>query len=103
MATVEAQLRALEDEKVAEAGKHAWEMRTLESTLNAAHAGKQVNMQQCIAHCMFKDAQTEIWLTYDERQHQCACLLLLGTNVDGTCLEGVQKHTTQQQHVQSDT
>ncbi len=88
MATVEAQLRAFEGGKVAEAEKHAQEMRTLESTLNAAHAGKQVSTQQHIAHCMFMEAhQTEIWLWYEERQHQCACLLLLGTNVDGTGLE----------------
>ena len=62
VATVEAQLRTLEDSKVAEAEKHAQEMRTLESTLNAAHAGKKVSTQQHIAHCMFMDTQTEIWL-----------------------------------------
>ncbi|DBB12118.1 TPA: hypothetical protein ACH3X3_006229 [Trebouxia sp. C0006] len=46
VATVEAQLRTLEDSKVAEAEKHAQEMRTLESTLNAAHAGKKVQEVQ---------------------------------------------------------
>lgn len=85
---MEARLTALEDEKLAEAERHTREMRTLESDLNAAHAGKQVSTQQHIAHCMFMEAhQTEIWLWYEERQHQCACLLLLGTNVDGTGLE----------------
>ncbi|DBA89691.1 TPA: hypothetical protein ACH3X2_004582 [Trebouxia sp. C0005] len=42
VATMEARLTTLEAEKVAEAEKHSREMRTLESNLNAAHAGKQV-------------------------------------------------------------
>ncbi len=69
VATMEAQLRALEDEKVAEAEKHAREMRTMEYNLSAANAGKQVNMQQHIAHCTFKEAQTGPHLWYEQQQH----------------------------------
>lgn len=47
---MEARLTTLEAEKVAEAEKHSREMRTLESNLNAAHAGKQVSTQRHIAH-----------------------------------------------------
>lgn len=105
MATVEAQLRTLEDSKVAEAEKHAQEMRTLESTLNAAHAGKKVSTQQHIAHCMFKEAQTEICLIFGMKSDSISVLACF-------CLEQVlmahvwkcvQQLTTQQQHVQSDT
>ena len=46
LATLEARIAALEAEKVAEAEKHNRDMRTLESNLNAAHAGKQVSTQQ---------------------------------------------------------
>ncbi len=62
MATMEARLTALEDEKLAEAERHTREMRTLESDLNAAHAGKQVSTQRHIAHWMFKEAETETCL-----------------------------------------
>jgi len=69
VATVEAQLRALEDAKVAEAEKHAQEMRTMEDNLNAAHAGKQVSTQQHIAHWMLREAQSGPHLWYEQRQH----------------------------------
>ena len=58
LATLGARIAALEAEKVAEAEKHNRDMRTLESNLNAAHAGKQVSTQQQVAHCLFKEAQT---------------------------------------------
>ncbi len=106
VAAVEAQLRALEDSKVAEAAKLVQEMRTLESTLNAAHAAKQVNMQQHIAHCMFKDTQTEIWLTCGVKSDSIsvlACCCLEQHVLMAQVWKCVQEHTTQQQHVQTDT